>query len=38
MEAMGNHKPLISKETFLKATEHNKKSVITNKKRVYKLA
>ena len=38
MEAIGNHKPLISKETFLKATQHNKKSTVTNKKRVYELA
>lgn len=38
MEVKWNHKPLISEETFYKASEHNKVSIITNKKRVYKLS
>jgi len=38
LEVKWNHKPLISEETYHKASEHNKVSTITNKKRVYKLA
>lgn len=38
LEAKWKHKPLITEDIFYKATEHNKTSTITNKKRVYKLA
>ena len=38
MEANWNHEPLISKDTFFKASEKHKKVVHTYKNRVYKLA
>lgn len=38
IETKWNHKPLISEEIYYKAKEFNKISIITNKKRVYKLA
>lgn len=38
MEAKGNHKPLITKEVYYEATKHNRKSIITNRKRFYRFA
>lgn len=38
LEKKWNHEPLITEEVYYKATEHNKKYTVSNKKRKYNLA